>query len=168
MAQGLSRIGVCARKDARSEDKEAARNTMGRGIWRNRDGAALVEFAVVLPVLVLLLVGLMEFGLLLYDQHVITNASREGARYGIVSRASRRNLTEITAVVDEYCGSRLISFGADAPVTSIEPTDPSGALFGDDLTVTVTFHYDFLVVPAFVGSLIGGTDLHAQTTMKYE
>ncbi len=141
---------------------------MGRGIWRDRKGAALVEFALVMPVLVLLLVGLMEFGLLLYNQHVITNASREGARYGIVQRPDRRDLGEITTVVDEYCASRMITFGGDTPHTSMEPADATGAVFGDDLTVTVTFHYDFLVLPAFVGSLIGGTDLHAQTTMKYE
>jgi hypothetical protein len=32
----------------------------------------------------------------------------------------------------------------------------------------VTFQYDFLVLPSFIGSLVGGTNLRAETTMKYE
>jgi Flp pilus assembly protein TadG len=135
---------------------------------RREEGAALVEFAVVLPILVLLLVGFMEFGLLLYNQHVITNASREGARYGIVSRVTRRTPEEITAVVENYCANHMVTFGSDSPATTTDPVDTSGALFGEDLSVTVTFHYDFLVLPEFIGFLVGGTDLKAETTMKYE
>ncbi len=130
-----------------------------------RRGAALVEFAIVLPFLVLLLVGMMEFGLLLYNQHVITNASREGARYGIVARSPRRTLAEIQTVVNDYCGTNLVTFGAGAPSTTIVPT---GTAFGDDLTVTVTFPYDFLVLPSFLTTLAGVTNLRAETTMKYE
>ena len=140
----------------------------GRSVIKNEDGAALVEFAVVLPLLVILLVGMMEFGLLLYNQHVITNASREGARYGIVARSDRRTPEEIELVVEAYCGERMVTFGDGAPETEVDPEDTSGATFGNDLTVTVTFHYDFLVLPNFVGALVGGTDLQAQTTMKYE
>lgn len=46
-------------------------------------GAALVEFALVFPILLLLLMGIVEFGLLFYNKQVLTNASREGARAGI-------------------------------------------------------------------------------------
>jgi Flp pilus assembly protein TadG len=44
-------------------------------------GAALVEFAIITPLLFVLLFGIIEFGIVLYDQAVITNASREGARW---------------------------------------------------------------------------------------
>ena len=141
---------------------------MGRKLLKREDGTALVEFAVVLPVLVFLLVGMMEFGLLLYNQQVITNASREGARYGIVSRTDRRTVVEITQVVNDYCQDHLVTFGSGSPVTAVTPDPTQGAQFGEDLVVTVTFHYDFLVLPNFVGALIGGTDLQAETTMKYE
>ena len=46
-------------------------------------GVAAVEFAIVLPFLVLLVFGTIEFGLMFYNKQVITNASREGARAGI-------------------------------------------------------------------------------------
>jgi Flp pilus assembly protein TadG len=140
----------------------------GLGIVRREEGAALVEFAVVLPLLVLLLLGMMEFGLLLYNQHVITNASREGARYGIVAHSPRRTAGEIDQVVLDYCEDNLVTFGGGTPSTAIDPTNTSGALFGTDLTVTVTFHYDFLVLPNFMAFLVGGSDLQAETTMKYE
>ena len=45
----------------------------------SQKGASLVEFALVLPLLMLILLGMIEFGLLLYNKQVITNASREGA-----------------------------------------------------------------------------------------
>ncbi len=51
---------------------------------RSDHGASAVEFALVLPVLMLLTFGIIEFGVLLFDKAVITNASREGARMGIV------------------------------------------------------------------------------------
>jgi Flp pilus assembly protein TadG len=47
-------------------------------------GAAVVEFAFVLPLLLVILFGIIEFSFLLYDKAMLTNASREGARVGIV------------------------------------------------------------------------------------
>ena len=51
---------------------------------QHQKGAVAVEFALILPVLVLLLFGIVEFSLLMYNKQILTNASREGARYGIV------------------------------------------------------------------------------------
>jgi Flp pilus assembly protein TadG len=147
---------------------EQPRIEMSRNIWKNEEGSALVELAVSLPAVVLLLVGMMEFALLLFNQQVITLACREGARYGMVSHVPRRTKEEITAVVSSYTQDHLVTFGSDTAQTTVDPDDTSGAVFGDDLTVTVTFHYDFLVLPNFIGTLFGGTTLHAQMTMKYE
>lgn len=135
---------------------------------RGREGQALVEFALVLPILVVLLLGLIEFGFLLYNQQVITNASREGARYGIVSRTPRRTAAEIESVVNSYALNRLITFGSAVPGTSVEPEDTGGQPFGADLTVRVSFEYQFLVLPKFIASLAGIQELRARTLMKYE
>ena len=48
---------------------------------RSDSGAAAIEFAIVAPLLFVLLFGIIEFGAILYNKSVITNASREGARY---------------------------------------------------------------------------------------
>ena len=51
---------------------------------KKQSGAQLVEFAILLPILVVVIFSAIEFGFMLYDQAVITNASREGARAGVV------------------------------------------------------------------------------------
>jgi Flp pilus assembly protein TadG len=53
-----------------------------KGFFKHADGASAVEFAIILPVMMLLMLGGMDLGHAFYMQHVITNASREGARYG--------------------------------------------------------------------------------------
>lgn len=133
-------------------------------------GASMVEFAIILPVLILILFGIIEFGLLLFNKQVITNASREGARFGIVARSPRYLDEEITTVVTNYTGNNLITFGTKSPpsvkVTRVGPG--GGLLFGDDLTVQVTYRYEFLILPNFATVLVGGIDLNAVTTMKNE
>ena len=52
-----------------------------RGL-RGEHGAVAVEFAIILPVLVFLILGGMDLAHMFYIQHIVSNASREGARYG--------------------------------------------------------------------------------------
>jgi Flp pilus assembly protein TadG len=135
---------------------------------KSEKGAAAVEFAIVLPVLILLVAGIMEFSILLYSQAVITNASREGAREGIVfSFPNPISDAEIQAVVNNYCTGHLITFGAASGVTTNVSRAGSGVA-GDPLTVSVNYHYDFLVIPNFLGSLAGGINLAGQTVMRME
>ena len=134
--------------------------------WKSQKGAAAVEFALVLPMLVMLAFGIIEFSLLLYDKAVITNASREGARAGIVSQSPRVDDAEIIAVVDHYCAAHLISFKPGAvPGTTVART---GTGFGDELTVNVSYAYDFLVLPKFVTTLTGSLNLIATSVMRME
>ena len=146
-------------------------------------GASAVEFALLLPVLVLLIFGIVEGGLILYDQAVITNASREGARMGILFATTRPTEQQI----QDYVESRLledptkphdnsanpwqmISF-SDANPDVIVPTGAC-ASFGSNLTVTVNYDYSFLVLSSVVG-LFGDEwaktlSLSATTTMRCE
>jgi len=129
-------------------------------------GAAAVEFALVIIPLILLVFGTVEFGVLMYNQQVITNASREGARAGIVAQTPRVTSGEISTVVNTYTTSHLITFGAaNTPVTTV---NAAGAGFGDDLTVNVTYQYSFLVIPNFVPGIAALRTMSATTVMKYE
>ena len=58
---------------------------------KNNDGAGLVEFALIALLLFSVLFGIIETGFLLYNQQIITNAGREGARFGIVARPDDPN-----------------------------------------------------------------------------
>jgi Flp pilus assembly protein TadG len=83
---------------------------------RECDGAAAVELALSITVLIMLLLGIIEFGLLWYQKQVITNASREAARYGVTyrtksdgTRLAPKNFTSptIVQVVNNYCTGRI-------------------------------------------------------------
>lgn len=133
---------------------------------RSKRGASAVEFAIILPLLIVLVFGIIEFGAFLFNQQVITNASREGARRGIVSQSPRVTDGEIGSVVDSYCTNHLVTFGtANNPVTSVTRT---GTSFGDDLKVTITYNYSFLVIPSFVPGVTSPRTMTASTLMKYE
>jgi len=138
-------------------------------------GAAVVEFALIVPLLIVIVFGIIEFSLLFFDKQVITNASREGARYGILWGSSspdvaeglaRFHNSEITAKVDEYAASHLVTFGASiTPVTTITRT---GDTSGNALTVTVTYNYDFLLLPNFIPGLPAVKTLTGVTVMRLE
>jgi hypothetical protein len=135
---------------------------------RCQKGVAAIEFALIFPVLLVIIFGIIEFSLLLYDKQVITNASREGARAGIV--AGRLDAVDIKGVVTNYVASNLVTFGTpNTPVTTGFPPEGSiGMARGDYLTVLVSYDYEFLVLPNFVASLGGVKTIQAQTVMRVE
>ena len=143
---------------------------------KQEKGASAVEFAVILPVLVLILFGLVEFGILLYNKQVLTNASREGARAGIVVEVPKKNPTAIKKIVENYCNntdeaginnSLLINFNgfSDTINDSNIQIDGAQGTFGEDLSVTITYSYSF-----FVLSNLGFDPivLRATSIMKHE
>ncbi len=135
---------------------------------RCQKGVAAIEFAILFPLLLLIIFGIIEFSLYLYDKQVITNASREGARAGIV--AGHLDGPAIQNVVTNYVTSNLITFGTpNTPVTAGFPPDGSMSMMrGDYLTVAVSYNYEFLVLPNFVASLGGVKTIQAQTVMRVE
>jgi Flp pilus assembly protein TadG len=138
--------------------------------WKTEKGAAVVEFAVILPLLLLLVFGIIEFGLLIYNKAMITNASREGARIGIVYRTDRSTAdAAIVNTVDNYLADYLVTFGGTGVHTTVtNPSPTTGLATGDNLTVTVSYDYHFLVVPNFLTNLAGGVQLVGATTMRAE
>ncbi len=131
-------------------------------------GAAVVEFAIILPFLMLLLMGIIEFGLLFYNQQVLTNASREGARSGIARFDENSDglfdESDIFEVIDKYWNDRLITF-ATAPVVN-KTADGEEGTYGVVLTVTVGCVYTFLV-PELLG-FNPTIPLSAKTVMQME
>ena len=142
---------------------------------RNQKGAAAVELAVLLPFLALLVFGTIEFALLMFNWQVVVNASREGARAGIIGYgADRETDTEISGIVNYYCTDNslfLVTFDhvGDGPVTTVSPASRacgSGVSRGDNLTVQVVYDYYFLLPNLLgFGTKMGIT---ASTTMKME
>lgn len=101
---------------------------------RGERGAAAVEFALVLPILMLLIFGIVDFGRMLSAKITLTEAAREGAR--------------ATALVGRQAGAdRIASATSDLGAPIETPViDDCGASPGpnDDATVQLTFRFTFL------------------------
>jgi hypothetical protein len=139
---------------------------------------AVVEFAILLPILVTFLVGIVEFGHVWYIQHALTNASREGARVGVVfgltnTGAPRwgyqlENGKKVENTVKNYLGDTFVRRYSIQVQVAMPPSPATGL----DLRVTVratqniTLLLDALIQwfnPAFKG-----ITLAAETTMRLE
>ncbi len=136
-----------------------------QAVQRTERGAALVEFGLLAPLLVTVLFGLLEFGLAMYSKGVLANASREGARYGVVLSTPARTQADITAKVREYLQKSGFKGADQVPVNF--PNWPNG-VSGAPLTVQVVYTYPFQLLPEFVCSLVGPINLTAETVMLME
>jgi hypothetical protein len=152
--------------------------------WMSQKGATAVELGIVCFLLILLIFGMIEFSLYLFNRHVITNAAREGARYGVVSRPDRRTNSQIQNVVLYYSQQNLVTFDTDTPNVSIDPVDNDlsdgleagyrcvvfkydfgGSTHRCDLKVQVDYMYHFLFLKT-IG--IDTMPIHSVATMKME
>lgn len=130
-------------------------------------GAAVVEFALILPILMALLVGGIDASLALYDKAVITNASREGARAGIVARNPLLTDAQIQQVVNQYAQSALVSLGTHTTPPTV--TIQRGSWGGDPtLQVTVSYTFEGIGLGSLFQSLGRPWVLQASTVMVYE
>ena len=131
---------------------------------RRQEGAAAVEFAIILPVLMLLILGGMDLGHMLYIDHLITNAGREGARYA--AKYTNPPVDPTSSAISTYVKTTLnyTSFNLDNLVVS---GSYAGASPNRVATVTVTADKHWWIL----GSVPGVTDpktLTAQTAMAVE
>jgi Flp pilus assembly pilin Flp len=149
-------------------------------LLKSQKGATVVEFAIILPLLLLLIFGIIEFGLFLFNRHVITNAVREAARAGIVVRIPRLSNEEIETIARNYCEQYLVTFGAgtlNIPLPLLREDESGNPLgvdedgnailggFGDALIVRATYQYDWLFLST-IG--IGPTTIQAIARMRME
>jgi Flp pilus assembly protein TadG len=145
--------------------------------WRRRiqatEGAATIEAALIMGLLLMLFLGILEFGLLFSAKYAMTNAAREGARYGVIykTRADGTRLPPIAL-------SPSIQQAVTSYLTNLLPPDSfqvqvvnnlgyQTGQAGTDLTVIVTYQnvWDFL--GGFIPQMQNIT-LSSQHTMKCE
>jgi Flp pilus assembly protein TadG len=127
---------------------------------RNRHrsrGQSLVEFAMVLPIFMLILSGILDFGFLLYSRMGVINAAREGARAAVmVSDYSTIPSVASGAAISAAAGGGLTVLGADTiclqtsvSVSSPATIDCAVAKTGDSASVTVHYVYHTFFPLAF-------------------
>jgi Flp pilus assembly protein TadG len=114
-------------------------------------GSAVVEFALVVPLVLVLLVGIVEVAVVARTEIQLVHAAREGARQSATSPDTARAVAAVRR-----------SLGASAPRARVAVRRPSG--IGEPTTVEVTLRH------RFAAPLLGGfpVDLHARATMRTE
>jgi len=133
----------------------------------NRDGNALVEFALVLPLLLLVFAGIVDFGFLFQRYEVLTNAVREGARIAVLP--SSYSDTVIQQRVTSYVTAGL---GSSAGLTVAAPVrSTAGGL--STVRVAATLNYDYIILGPIVNLVTGSAwassiSLNAVSVMRTE
>jgi Flp pilus assembly protein TadG len=127
-------------------------------------GVVAAEFALLLPALLLILFGIIEFGMIMYGREVVTNAAREGARAGIVQGPPKRTEGEIINIAQTY----LTNTGVNSSKVEFEVTG-EGSVSPNNLIVQATYEYDFLFpyIPMMVG-IPNPLNIQTQVVMRHE
>lgn len=131
---------------------------LGKRAKYARRGSAVVETAVVAPVMILGMLGMMEVGYAFMVRQTVTLASREGARAASLPGG---DMTDVNAAVDAAMGAaNLDGYTTTSNVDSLGPTDV-------EVSVDVSIPLDRAT---FTGSMLGGGsfNISSQTTMRRE
>ena len=112
------------------------RRLIGRLI-RNERGAALLETAITIPLILLISVGIFEFGRAYQTWQVLTNAAREGARIAILTGTTDE---EVRSAVKNYISIGQLNTVADGNI-DVNRTAPLGTSTGSQITVNYPFSF---------------------------
>lgn len=154
---------------------------------KNEKGAAGLEFTLLFPFLLFVCFGIIEFGALMFDKAILTNAAREGARYAITHAfegggpylcSELENIRDdVEAYVEQYMGNYdddryfLIRFDNQTPIPTVDPPvqEPDSGEYVIPVRVAYTFNFLFIdhVVNLFSnGAAGGGITMEAEARMR--
>jgi len=166
-----------------SNDFSYARHFMQKSSLISRErGSVAVEFVILLPLFLLILAGIVEFGHLWYVRYAIGNASREGARAGVLYHIDAGRIdwakTQATDAVNKYLGTyeggkpKLpgVKVTVPSPLYTAPPPDPVTGLTGitgGTLRVQVSATNVAIVLGYFITAFENMT-VTAETTMRME
>ena len=148
----------------------------------DRAGQALAEFTMVLPVLILLVFGIIEFGLAFRTHQIVTNSAREGARTAVIpstdseaTRAAVRSRLDNSGLNSEEADIILRCTNPDTGETTADEENEICETTGHETEVEVGYCHRFFVlapVIAIAGSDhcdgFGEVDLRTRSTMRTE
>lgn len=128
---------------------------------RRQSGQALVEFAVVANILVVLLLAIAQFGIVWMNYIAVTDAAREGARRAAVNRSSGQSAMVASAV----SAARAAAPSLQQTNMAVSVTSQTGSWnLGDPIQVTVTYPYALTIL----GWAFKSGQLSSTTVMRAE
>lgn len=149
-------------------------------IRRNQNAQALIEFVLILPILLILVVGALEFGRLWSTKTVLTNAAREGAYYMTMHTKTTTTNGVSTTTCDATCLSGTFDAAFNEAIDSgVTLVDSTKCLVGDvvcsigeDPDPTISQYIGTVTTKTTVGDLVIlgflGTDNQITITSKVE
>ena len=135
-----------------------------RARWRRDEGAALIEAAFVLPMLLFISIGIIEFGRAFQTWQVVTNAAREGARVAVLPGMSD---DAVKTRVKDY-----MKMGIDNPASAaivINRTTTvslGGATTASASRVQVDYPFTFIVLQPLAQLLVKNSTVGEAMTMR--
>jgi len=140
-----------------------------RSVGRDTRGQAVVEFALVLPLILILMISVWEFARAWNIQQVLTDAAREGARVAVVGNGAGKDAPTIQGEAQAAVDDAL-------SVAAIDPNDADidltgmGSGRGNPATVAIALPYRFAFLGPLMGWTIGKSSLTLRTsiTMRNE
>lgn len=142
------------------------------GIQDRRRGTAMVEMALVLPVFLMLVLGIIEFGRALTVMNLVTNAAREGARMAVIDGTTNSDVTTaVSTFLNQAIGKSASSATTTITVTAAtgnpDPANQVGSALPRDL-VTVKVQIPFNSVALIPGKYLTGKQLSGVSSMRHE
>ncbi|HEU0245076.1 MAG TPA: PKD domain-containing protein [Candidatus Limnocylindrales bacterium] len=164
----MRRSGARSRPSARPGDRPPAPATGPADRGANSRGQALVELALILPVLLLLLLGAIDFGRVFYSQITVNDAAREGALEGTrnptsflagtaCTSANKESNRIMCRTLNEAKGGFVTVAPADVSVSCSTGTCPSSPSLGQTISVAVAGRMTLLT--PFIGAIFGSQDV---------
>jgi hypothetical protein len=141
------------------EVKSPVTETASPTARRRERGAALLEAAMIIPILLLIAAGIFEFGRAYQHWQVLTNAAREGARVSVLPDATEDNTR---AVVREYMRIGGLPHHADAPVDVQRDIALGGSATASQ--IVISYPFEFIVLQP-IAALVNGADGPPNITM---
>jgi Flp pilus assembly protein TadG len=155
---------------AKREDIQCLGGGRGRRTFRllrSDAGSVSLEFIILLPFLIMVLVGIVDGSLILYDKAALTNAARAGARAGTVLKVPPLTTSQIASITTTSAQGSLVSGGtASSPTVTV--TQSNGTATGSSLQVAVSYAYRGLLLGSTLSTLTGPIVLNATAVMNYE
>jgi len=122
-------------------------------------GQSLVEFTMILPLFLVLLFGMVDFGRAFYTWLLVTNAAREGARIAAVQSDGP---TIDARIYNSFCSSYPSDCSLDPADLSITKTNVLGAR-GSEVEVDLSYDFHFVTPIGDFLALIGGSSISDPT-----
>jgi len=131
--------------------------------WSSERGTAILETAMTLPLLLLVSVGIFEFGRAYQTWQVLTNAAREGARVAVLPNGDP---AAPEARVRAYLTNGQLPNAASATVAVTATTvDIGGGATAPASVVTVSYPFSFIVLQPVARLLVTGSTLGGPVTL---